>query len=206
MRLLGLDPGWASFGWAVVERNDLEDLRELRVVAIGLIATELEADAATVAGDEHRRGNELGRALWNLQAMMKPDAIAVETFTHPIHRSKACATCRRPPINVKTVGQHGRAFGALDAVAAIAQLPIIQVHARTIRKRVVGHAKGVSKADVHERLLELHARRGTWWRDWQSSGARKSDREHPLDALGAAVASLEDSRAFEVACRADAGP
>ena len=168
MIVLGADPGLASFGWAIVRLE--EDT--MRCLALGVIVTKKgKGQGVLVTDDLHRRGQELRRALVEVMG------------TYPI--SLVCAESISYPRNAAAAAMIGRAWGVLDAELDRQRLPVISASPQAIKKAATGRISA-SKDEVAEGL------------DKRLEGAlrpmlgkfTKTLVEHPVDALGAVVASL----------------
>lgn len=133
MRILGLDPGFATIGFAVIEGKPPQ---HLQLVTCGCIKT---APGVPVA----QRLLEIHRDLTDLIGRYQPEVAAVETFL--INR------------NVTNAIQIGQTRGVLLLALAQANIPHSEYAPNTVKKAVVGYGRG-EKAQVQEmvaRILKL---------------------------------------------------
>lgn len=168
MRALGLDVGFASFGWGIAELDP-----EARVLALGCIRTKKDPRKVLLAVDNHRRSQELVRGLSEVLDLY-PDIGVICAETIAFVRSAV------------VMSQIGRAWGIVDALAELRGLPILQASPQEIKATVCPGVKNASKEAVQHALEQ---RFGIVVRT-QLLKLNKGDREHPADALGAIVACL----------------
>lgn len=121
MRVLGLDPGFATTGYGVVERSG----GRLCAVALGAIKT-------SPALPQADRLLELRRALVALIEAHRPDVAAVERVFFNV--------------NVRTAMGVGQASGVLMAAAAEAGLAVHEYTPTEVKQSVVG----VGSASKHQ--------------------------------------------------------
>jgi len=164
--VLGIDPGFAALGLALVElEQEGERVRRLEVVTTEPSARKLEVRASD---DNLRRTCELAAAL---EERIGPEviALAVEAQSWP----------RNAGSSVKVA----LAWGALAAVAQRHGLPVLQASPQEVKRAIAG-AKTASKAEVQTALELRYAEMPDW-------PARRDQVEHAADALAAAVACLD---------------
>lgn len=171
MIVFGIDPGFASCGWATVQL--LPEGRE-RVVDAGVVRTEKSAKkrAVLASDDNHRRSVELFGALWRLVASQRVVAIAAESQSWPR--------------NAGASAKVGMAWGVISAIAARLELPLVQASPQAVKRAICGR-KDASKEDV---LAALEQRYGVEQLE-PILALPKTQQEHPSDALAAAVACLD---------------
>ncbi len=132
MRVLGIDPGTAITGYAVVE----EEGNALRLVAIGAIRTQARTPLP-------RRLQAIYREMEEVIAAYRPDEAAVEELFF-----------RR---NVTTALSVGHARGVVILALADAGLPVAEYTPMQVKQAVSGYG-GADKHQVQEmvrRLLNL---------------------------------------------------
>lgn len=161
--VIGVDPGFASCGWAAVELAGDEDL----LVAVGTITTKPSdrKHGILVAHDDVRRGEELLEAMLAVIATHNPVALAVELPSGS--RGARAAACL------------GAAKMLVSALRHITGLPLVAVSPADLKAAVTG-SKTATKEQVQAALTRRFP--GAAW------PARKADVEHAADALGAFVA------------------
>ena len=121
MRVLGIDPGFATTGYGVVERV----AGSLRAVALGAVRTPSSLPQA-------RRLAYLRSALADILAETRPDVLAIERLFFNA--------------NVRTAMSVGQASGVALATAAEAGLEVFDYTPPEVKQSVVG----VGNADKHQ--------------------------------------------------------
>jgi crossover junction endodeoxyribonuclease RuvC len=129
VRVLGIDPGVATMGYGVVERVGS------RLAAVGFGAIRTTADEP-----QARRLLSLRKALSEVMADHRPDAVAVERlfFTS----------------NAKTAMAVGQASGVALATAAEAGLEVSDYTPNEVKQSVVGYG-GATKSQVQSMIATL---------------------------------------------------
>jgi Holliday junction resolvasome RuvABC endonuclease subunit len=184
--VLGLDPGFSTVGWALVQLFPKEE----KVVAMGLLRTEKSAKVRTVraSDDNLRRAGELSKALRALVGENGTQVTAV------------CAETMSFPRNAGSAAKMSLGWGVIACLATLAEVPVFQASPAEIKK-VMGlaglvtgkteaermKAKALSKKEVQKRLRERY---GEHLNDLVK-GIPASLQEHPYDALAAVVACLD---------------
>lgn len=169
MKVLGIDPGLAHLGWAVVH---LEPDGE-RLGALGVVKTvKRSGQGVLVTDDLHRRGMELARALVGILDQHQPVAVCAESISYPRNASASASI--------------GRAWGILDSELERRGLPLISASPQAIKKAATGRLSA-SKEEVAD---ALDARFGGRLAPLLAA-MPKAAREHPADAVGAVVACLD---------------
>ena len=190
MKLLGIDPGLAACGIAIVDLASAAP-RVLRLYVV-----------RTAPSDKKRRlrsGDDLGdrvRAIATvLHARLEecPDlvAICVESKAIPFRSGRML-------VKPSAVSALGRVRGLLDAFAVERGLPIIEETPQALKLLTAGR-KDASKADVQVALEHRFPEVKALW------PTQKTLIEHAADALAAAVAGIE-SDILRAALRARACP
>lgn len=172
IRVLGIDPGFANLGMALVQ--DMEDGRGPEVLWWQHAATSKNRLASRVVEDDVRRLMLLLVEVERALSTWQPSAMAIEAYTVGSGRAGA--------------GAGAGAKVAMVYGAVLAQpwpTRIYRAQDRTIR---IGGAKSGAKADV-ERGVCLRARVPA-----AMTAIAKTHREHVFDAAALALMALEDMR------------
>jgi crossover junction endodeoxyribonuclease RuvC len=166
-RILGVDPGLANMGLALVR---LEPDREV-VEGLSIIRTKKsEEKKVRVSDDNVRRAQELGDKLLSVGRRFNIVMIAAEAMSFPEDASSA--------------GKMSISWGVLALFARIHGIPIEQASPQAIKRVLCGDPKA-SKKEVEFALLRRY---GNHIEDLVEGPAGLA--EHAFDALGAIVAKL----------------
>lgn len=196
--LIGIDPGFASFGWAKLclapPPSDA-----IRCDGLGVFQTEKASKKVHVlATEDHlRRARELATALDDLIVKAEDDRNTVLAF---------CAESMSWPRNAAVTAKMGITWGVVAAVALRRRIPIFQTSPQALKKTLTGRkdaskdeveqgirARGVHVVDPRTLLvLDLKTALDAWF--------TKGLREHPVDALAAAIVCAS-AEAVQVARR-----
>lgn len=175
MIFLGIDPGLASLGVAVVEKS----VSGLRVVALDVLRTAKSPAKRGVlqSEDTTERLRALHRGLDDVIDLYSPVAVCMESFS--------------PPRSASVAAKCGMAVGLVVGLAADA-MPIFQASPQAIRRRF-GLPRGATKQEVWAAVDGRLARSGdvrpVWALAWPPGKVPPtSQQEHALDALAVAVA------------------
>lgn len=171
--VLGLDPGFSNFGWAAVQL--LPDGGE-RVLDVGCIRTDRGKGKVLVRDDDRRRAAEIARALLGVARRFEPAVLSAEALSHVNPRES------RMPI--ATTVKVGRAWGEVDMLSELLETALVQAAPQLIKKVLCGTASA-SKAAVQAALVRRYPELASLLVPIPASF-----REHPVDALGAVVATL----------------
>ncbi len=171
--VLGLDPGFSNFGWGAVRL--LLDGGE-RVLGVGSIRTEPSKRKGLVRDDDRRRAAEIARQLLVVARRYAPAVLCVEALSHVNPK-----TSRMP---VSTTVKVGRAWGEVDMLAELLETALVQASPQTIKKALCG-TRSASKAEVKRAITGRYPEVEELLRSIPAGR-----HEHPVDALGAVVASL----------------
>jgi crossover junction endodeoxyribonuclease RuvC len=166
---LGIDPGFASLGYALVDVS----VSEVVVGSLGVITTEKSNKKQNVlaSSDNLRRARELARLLQPL--VQEAGVICVEAMSFPRNASAAAKVAM--------------SWGVLACLSELSDVPIVQVSPKELKQAVCGDATA-SKEKVAEALDRRFAR--SFGAELVGRGVAKSLHEHAYDALGTVVASL----------------
>lgn len=168
---LGLDPGFAHFGYTLAHVYSREHVEVIEMDHIGTEKSGKKANVGGMSDDSHRTRTIIKR--------LDPLFAQADYVT-----AEAMSFVR----NASTMAQIGRAWGAVDTLTELHQLPLTQVTPQALKIAVAGN-KSASKDEIREALdkrfgyclAEKHLRKVT----------RKDDREHPYDGLGSIIATLD---------------
>ncbi|MDP9235150.1 MAG: crossover junction endodeoxyribonuclease RuvC [Actinomycetota bacterium] len=131
MRVIGIDPGFATTGYAIVERTD----GRLMPVAYGAIRT-------LPGTPQAERLGSLQAAIADLLDRYGPEAVSVERLFFNV--------------NVRTAMAVGQASGVALATAAAAGLPVFEYTPLEVKQSVVG-VGNASKGQVGAMVASLLA-------------------------------------------------
>jgi Holliday junction resolvasome RuvABC endonuclease subunit len=168
VHVLGCDPGFASFGYSVIELLPTSE----RVVLVGVIrTTKSEKKANLLAADDNLdRLQAIAIMINDLLATYSPVAITAESFS--------------PPRNSSAASKVALAWGSLGTQAALGSIPLLQVSPQQLKKCVVNN-KSASKEDIQTEVTRLYPELVGLL-----SGIPKTQQEHACDALASTVACL----------------
>jgi Holliday junction resolvasome RuvABC endonuclease subunit len=166
MVILGLDPGFSSLGWSLLDVGD----DWFRCIGAGVIRTKPDPKL-NKCDDNVRRCAEIMKVLVELHRVHDFVVISAEAQSWTTYQ--------------KADRQVAMAWGVISALGELWGIPILQFRPQEIKKALCGSASA-SKDLVEEVLCRecqdarLHL-----------SKVRKTSRNHAADALGAAWTSLE---------------
>lgn len=168
-RVLGVDPGFASLGYAVV---DLDDVSETPL-CMGVVETKKNNRKQKVLAceDNFVRAQELIRQVHALVTSYDVKAICAEAMSFPR--------------NASTAAKMALAWGAMAALCDYESMPMVQATPQQIKK-VVASKRTASKTDIQDALVNRYPEV-----DRMLDNLAKTKREHAADALGAVVAALD---------------
>ena len=129
MRILGLDPGFANFGWAVLSGGEF--------ISAGVWRQQKSVRRLSEYHQTYLRAVELGRKLRDLVERLKPSLVVAEEFSH----------VRNAAVNVKI----GFAWGLVAAL----DMRVVMVPSREVRRVLCGR-RSATKTAVHDRVITLH--------------------------------------------------
>jgi len=175
IRILGADPGLATFGLAVIDISDEQDV----LIHAGSILTAKSNKklGVLVAEDNVRRTRDLLAALAPLLAANDIRAICAERFSAPRNSSAAAKVAL--------------AWGALIAHADLLRVPIVQPSPQEVKLAVCGK-RSASKTEVEIAMRQRY--RGpvsTEALAEMDDNLAPSHQEHAFDAMAVAVACLD---------------
>jgi Holliday junction resolvasome RuvABC endonuclease subunit len=180
--ILGVDPGFARTGYAVVA---LESAEKEQVLEMGVIRTDKATGLVRSADDNVRRARELatrffeltGKYVWNGE-VTPIRAICAESMSYPRNSSAAAkmAMC----------------WGVLSAVSYKNDIPIVCADPQGLKRKLVGK-RNASKDEVEDAVKRRYGNL-----DSVVAAVIPSWRNHAYDALAAVMACL-DSEVIRIA-------
>lgn len=186
--VLGLDPGFACIGYAVVNLLPTEE----KILNMGVLRTEKSNKKLKVfaSDDNVRRAREIYTFLRDL---------AQDGPCGPI--SAICAETMSFPRSSSVAAKMAMCWGVVAALSEQFNIPVVQSSPQQLKKNVAGSMKA-AKEDVQK---ALKVRYGKARLDEHCREVPASMLEHPYDALGAVVATL-DSELIRMARRMGSSP
>jgi len=195
--VLGIDPGFASLGFALLELGGPRDGSGLvpdLVIKIGVIRTTKTDKKQKVlsADDNTRRCRELARALRALFVIGAParGAGVAALFEAGDVVRLVCAEKMSFPRNASAAAKVAMTWGLIMGHVDLHDLPLLQASPQDVKKRVTGNASA-SKEDI-ERAMVKKFGRGLYR---MLKGVPPGQHEHAFDALASAVACLDSDEA-----------
>lgn len=177
-RVLGLDPGWANIGYAIV------NLVPFTPVRMGLIQTKKSDKKLKVlsSDDNVRRGREIVASL---------DALLAENTIHAI-----CMESKSFPRNASASAKVAMFWGIIIKLATILDVPLIQARPQEIKRRMCAKEKA-TKQDVQDACDLMFGKELV---HGLVEGIARSKLEHPYDGL-ATVVACSDGETLRLARR-----
>lgn len=168
--VLGVDPGFASFGYSIVQLFPKSE----EVLSVNVIRTKksVKKQKVLVADDNFRRARAIAAILMEVISTHMPAAIAAEGMSFPRNASAAAKVAM--------------AWGILAAVVEDLQLPLVQGTPQQIKKTLTGKTTA-SKEEVRDVLLERYP--GQFAAFMQSTPTGQW--EHGFDSAAAVVTCLD---------------
>lgn len=176
MRVLGVDPGFASFGYALLDVGPSEEI----VLQMGVLRTEPSSKKLRVLATEDnlRRAKEVAHDLFFLVEENEVKIVCAESMSWPRNASAAAKVAMSWGCIASVIEKHG--------------LSAAQASPQQVKKTLCGK-KDASKEEVAQALRNRY--RGC---ERFAEGVISSQQEHCYDALAAVVACL-DSELIRVA-------
>lgn len=171
LRLIGLDPGLANFGWSVAELPNIGSGKPC-FHSVGVWRTEPSKELKRLRkmDDTAERCTYLAEQLNDLVLAHRPVALCVEAIALPFRPGRGMQT--------SVVSALGRVRGLIDMLAVHHQLPVLEESPQRVKKLTAGTI-GATKASVQQALeLEYSELRALW-------PPQKTLLEHAADACGA---------------------
>lgn len=169
IHVLGADPGFASFGYCMLELTTTGE----RPIETGVLRTAKDNRKRNtlVADDNHRRCQELFGAL--------------QSVLNERHVILVCSESPSLPRNASVSHKQGIAYGVLGTTLAVDNIPLSQASPQRIKKILCGE-QTASKEDVQRALEERYP--GAF--DRFKAEYPRGQWEHGFDAAAALVACL----------------
>ncbi len=176
MFVVGIDPGLASFGFAVL---DVRSLRRARVLRLGVVTTTKGTDRKlTAAKDNARRCTELAKMLEVIVA-------------RPVWL--VCAEAMSFPRSSSAAAKMAMSWGLIVANVVKCGAHLLQASPQAVKLVVVGR-KDASKKQVEDALQRRYGKRTKAL----LKGVRGGLHEHAFDALAAADACMRSPEGQEI--------
>lgn len=178
--VIGLDPGFASFGWAALRLG--AESPEDHLLGLGVIRTQKSAAKRRVRStdDNAERASEIADALLDVLAR----------YDH-VDCARVIAFCVEQMSFVRSsavMAKVGMAHGIAITIATQGRYPLLGVTPQELKRGVCG-MRDASKEQIRD---SLRARYLTCQAlDALDREVPRGQQEHPYDALGAIVACLE---------------
>jgi Holliday junction resolvasome RuvABC endonuclease subunit len=192
--VIGLDPGFATFGFAVLAIDLMAyDSHagvgpKATVVGMGVLTSKKDPEAPKV-DDNVRRCSEFARQIENILAGRQPDArkgVGVEALFPEANVSVVCAEAMSFPRSSSVAAKMAMTWGVIVANVVRRNLAFRQLAPQAVKLSVVG-TKDASKLHVERVLVK---RWGPQIRR-HLKGYRRGLHEHAYDALAVATACLD---------------
>lgn len=167
--ILGLDPGFSSIGYAVVQLL----AKQTHVLECGVITTE-KGDTKLVSEDNLNRAQDIHAALSDIIRRFEKQendrfrAICAESMSFP--RSSSVAA------------KMAMCWGVIAGLAYNHAMPVYQITPQKLKKEITGE-KTASKEQVQESIIKVFGAAIPL-----KGKIPKGKLEHPYDALGAVLA------------------
>lgn len=174
--VLGMDPGFASFGFGVVQLLPEGE----RIVRVDVIRTQKSAKKLNVkaADDNFRRGQAISAILHDVVKEYQPVALAAESASWPRNASSSAKLAL--------------SWGILIDLCHVYHLPMAQASPQEIKK-VLCKKKSATKEDIRQALEALYPHQFDAFKtEFPAKNPPKphGQWEHGFDAVGAVVACL----------------
>jgi Holliday junction resolvasome RuvABC endonuclease subunit len=169
--ILGCDPGFASFGYCIMQL--LPDTE--RIISVNVIRTKKsnKKQKVLVADDNFRRARAIAAVLREVVVGFQPKAIAAEAFS--------------PPRNASNAAKVALSWGILADIVEDFQLPMVQASPQRIKKQLTDKTSA-TKEEVQEVLQSRYP--GQF--DPFTNSTPRGQWEHGFDAAASVVAGLNE--------------
>jgi len=170
MIVFGIDPGFASLGWAAIHfTNDSHGNPQLKCCGAGVIRTKKTKEKIPLYKDNQDRAENIAQALLNLTKEHSAILIAVEAESWTRTASDKLL---------------GIARGVIYGMARTGNYPLEQYPPQLVRKELIGK-QAVSKTDLEDWLRANVKDLGT-----HLDKLPKGQRNHAADAAGVAITAI----------------
>ena len=176
--LLGVDPGFANIGWALVKLEDDLDSKPI-LVDMGLVSTEKSSKKQKVlaSDDNFRRAREISKHLSRL--IFAPDKKLIAGI---------CAESMSFPRNASAAGKVAMAWGVLADVCETRRICMLMASPKQVKKTVCG----IGTASKEEVQTALQKQFGSKPEELLATHKiPNSSKEHPYDALASVLSCLD---------------
>lgn len=190
--VLGLDPGFASLGWALLTPAG-------QVINLGVVRTKKSnAKARTMATEDNvRRARELAKALHGLLDGVVPGQapsyqhVPLGMHRAPLHRVVlVCAEAMSFPRSASVAAKMAMTWGALIGMLEVRGVALLQGSPQEVKRRCTGKPTA-SKDEVQRAMVRRY---GPGLKR-MLKGIPADQHEHAYDALASATACLETDEA-----------
>ena len=180
--VLGMDPGFASFGYALLTpAGDVVDLGVIRTAPSGKKAGVLRTE------DNLERCRTIARELRRLIYHV-PDAGPLAG--HPRVRL-LCAEAMSFPRSASVAAKMAMSWGLVMSHVEMHDLPLLQASPQEVKRRVCGGNAAASKSEVERAMLKRYGK----GLNRMLKGVPDGQREHAFDALAVATGCLDSHEA-----------
>jgi Holliday junction resolvasome RuvABC endonuclease subunit len=183
IKVLGIDPGFASTGWVLVE---LRPGSIVDVTKVGVVRTEKATKKQNVlaSNDNFKRAREISRAIRSL--IFEPTPVDAPV-PYRLSVTALCAESMSFPRNASTAAKMAMCWGVVADICEDEGLPLLMATPKEIKKAV--NATDSSKEAVQ---LALDSRFGSKLKELNDAAHIPAGfREHVYDALAAVIACLD---------------
>lgn len=172
--VLGLDPGLAHLGYAVV------DDKNYTLAELGLIVT-TKSQRLLAGQDFFERTKIMARRLGSMADRIKPAAVVMEAFSY-MRQAKAVAML------AVSHGQVAQLCEDLDLPLVVISRGDVMQH---LELKITSRGRANRKKEIKTKVVDFAMKR--WPKaDWKQF--KKADLEHPADAAVTVLAALEAGR------------
>lgn len=170
VNILGVDPGFAKTGWAVLSVGEGADVLE----AMGVIQTDKESRKrnAYESADSFERARTIAKELTKILAQFQPKII--------------CFEAQSPVRNANVAAKLGMSYGVLATIAYSYGMPVVAPTPQKVKKLTVGKITA-SKEEIAEFVAGKFSASPVYKEFLKK--ARKADLPHPQDAIAVVYAS-----------------
>jgi len=163
---IGIDPGFANIGVAVVDATN----SGLVVKSMRVFCTKKCANTKYVADDNLRRAKDIYSFFIDLITHWRADGLVVERMTYPRNASTAAKTAMF--------------WGVLVSISEELDLPIVSISSQQVKKHICGD-RTASKNDIIKALNDKFK---------IVTEVPKTKQEHCYDALANVITVIEDEK------------
>lgn len=160
---LGIDPGFANFGWGIV------DIRKRKVAEGGTLET-IKSDkkqGVFASDDSFRRTQEIARFLYGKSKKYQLRVVTAESISYPR--------------NASTSAKIAMSWGVVAALTEWLEIPAVFTSPKQLRLNLC-HDKNAEKSDLAAAVIQAY---GTDWAPEMAHGKL----EHMCDALATVLAA-----------------